>query len=41
MAAFLTKLGVSRETAAEDACKMEHHISDESLAAIKRFVEGK
>ena len=41
LTAFLTKLGVSRETAAEDACKMEHHVSDESLAAIKRFVEGK
>ena len=32
---FLTRLGVDRETAAEDACKIEHHISDESLAAIK------
>ena len=39
LTAFLTRLGVSRETAAEDACKMEHDISDESLAAIKRFVE--
>lgn len=39
LTAFLTRLGVSHETAAEDACKMEHHISDESLAAIKRFVE--
>ena len=28
------------DIAAEDACKMEHDISDESLAAIKRFVES-
>ena len=37
---YLQLLGVSAETAAEDACKMEHDISDESLAAIKRFVES-
>ena len=37
---FLIKLGVDRETAAEDACKMEHDISDESLNAIRRFVEN-
>jgi Mn-dependent DtxR family transcriptional regulator len=37
---FLTRIGVSRETAAEDACKMEHDISDESLRALKRFVEN-
>jgi Mn-dependent DtxR family transcriptional regulator len=40
LTAFLTRLGVDRETAAEDACKMEHVISDESLAALKRFVES-
>ena len=33
---FLIRLGVSEETAAEDACKMEHIISDESFAAIKK-----
>ena len=33
---FLTRLGVSPETAAADACKMEHDISDESFEAIKR-----
>ena len=32
---FLVDLGVSAETAATDACKMEHTISDESFAAIK------
>ena len=39
LTAFLVKLGVDRKTASEDACKMEHHISDASLAALKRFVE--
>ena len=37
---LLTKLGVDRETAAEDACKMEHVISDRSLMAIKEFVKN-
>ena len=36
---LLTKLGVDRETASEDACKMEHVISDTSLQAIKAFVK--
>ena len=36
---FLMKLGVDKETASQDACKMEHDISDESLSAIKRFIE--
>lgn len=35
---FLVSLGVNPETAAEDACKLEHAISDESLAAIKAFI---
>ena len=34
---FLIKLGVNPETAAEDACKIEHVISDESFAKIKEF----
>ena len=34
---LLMKLGVSEETAAADACKMEHAISDESFLAIKRY----
>ena len=32
---WLTALGVSPEVAAEDACKIEHVISDESFEAIK------
>ena len=36
---LLTRLDVSPEVAAQDACKMEHAISDESFAAIKRHVQ--
>lgn len=32
----LVDLGVTRETATEDACKLEHVISDESFQALKR-----
>ena len=37
LAKLLIHLGVSEETAATDACKMEHAISDESFQAIKQF----
>lgn len=33
---FLTLIGVDRETASKDACKIEHVISDESFLAIKK-----
>ena len=33
---FLERLGVSPETAAADACKMEHVISDETFEALKQ-----
>jgi len=36
---LLIRLGVSETTAAEDACRMEHTISDETFDAIKRHVE--
>ena len=36
---MLVGLGVDRETAAADACKMEHAISDISMEAIKRHME--
>ena len=36
---FLTAIGVSQEAASEDACKIEHVISDESFAAIKAYLE--
>ena len=35
---YLRMLGVGAETAEEDACKMEHIISDESFNAIKNHV---
>ena len=35
---FLVRLGVDEKTAAEDACKMEHDISDQAFEAIKRHV---
>ena len=37
---MLIHLGVSEETAAADACRMEHVISDESFQAIKRHAMG-
>ncbi|MBR6740797.1 MAG: metal-dependent transcriptional regulator [Clostridia bacterium] len=36
---MLIKLGVSHNTAAEDACRMEHVISDESFEAMKKFAD--
>ena len=34
---FFVSIGVSEETAATDACKIEHIISDETFQAIKRL----
>ena len=39
LSVFLEKLGVDPQTADDDACRIEHHISDESLEAIKRFID--
>lgn len=36
--AFLQALGISEETARADAEGMEHHVSDETLAAFKRVI---
>ena len=36
---LLVQLGVDKETAAEDACKLEHAISDKSFQAIKAHLE--
>ena len=36
LSAWLMKLGVSRETALQDACRIEHVISSESFDAIKK-----
>ena len=35
---LLVRLGVDDETAAEDACKIEHVISDVSFSAIKKYI---
>ena len=38
---MFTMLGVSEETAAEDACLIEHVLSDESFEAIKKHLKEK
>lgn len=38
LSSWLIKLGVSKDTALEDACKMEHVISKESFDAIKKAI---
>ncbi len=38
VAAFLERLGVTRKTAETDAEGIEHHVSQATLAAMKRFV---
>lgn len=35
---WLISIGVSRDTALEDACRVEHDLSEESFAAIKKAV---
>ena len=37
---WLIFLGVDRETAVKDACKMEHDMSEQSFEAIKRHIES-
>lgn len=39
LTSLLTMLGVDEETAAEDACKIEHDISEKSFEAIKNHVK--
>ena len=35
---WLISIGVGQETALEDACRIEHDLSEESFEAIKRFL---
>ena len=35
----LISLGVDKATAAEDACRIEHYISDKTFAAIKKHIK--
>ncbi len=37
---WLTSLGVSPETAADDACRIEHVLSTETFEAIKKHAEN-
>jgi len=38
---WLVSLGVDRIIASNDACKMEHVMSEESYSAIRKFIEEK
>jgi len=38
---LFTSLGVNEETASEDACKIEHVISDETFDALKKHFDEK
>ena len=40
LAEFLISLGVSEEIAREDACKIEHDLSEESFYAIRRYAQN-
>ena len=40
LSTWLISMGVAPEVAAEDACKMEHQISNESFQALKRYIES-
>ncbi|MCF2679559.1 metal-dependent transcriptional regulator [Faecalicatena contorta] len=37
---WLISLGVDPEVAVQDACEMEHQISDESFQAMKKFIRS-
>lgn len=37
---YLIYIGVNEQTAAEDACKIEHNISDESFSALKKYAQS-
>lgn len=36
---FLVSIGVSKENAANDACKIEHDISEETFLCIKKYLK--
>lgn len=39
ISAFFESIGVSEETASEDACRIEHVISEETFDKLKKFIE--
>ena len=40
ISAMLERLGVDSKIAAEDACKLEHVLSEESFLAIKKYMDA-
>lgn len=40
LSSLLQRLGVPADIAAQDACKLEHAISDESFRAIKAYIDS-
>ena len=38
---LLISIGVDEKTAVEDACRVEHYISDKTFAAIKKYMSDK
>lgn len=40
IARYLMAIGVSEETAYEDACKMEHVLSEESFSCLRKVAEA-
>ena len=41
LTSFFSSLGVPEDIASKDACKIEHHISDETFEAMKRHIDEK
>ena len=41
LCSWLEHIGVSKETAEQDACKMEHVLSPETFDAIKKYIASK
>ena len=39
MTEALRRIGVDEKTAVDDACRVEHYISEETFQAIKRMME--
>lgn len=37
---WLTHIGVDPKIASEDACKIEHHLSDATFEAIKKYIKN-
>ncbi len=40
LSALLTRIGVAESTAMQDACRIEHVISDETFSALKAYVRN-